>query len=355
MPNIAIKRLHTQRLQGEKFASPEDAVAALGAVQAQEYLGAKWALGLRVDGATDAGMSRAIDDGRLVRTHIMRPTWHLVSPEDLRWIMRLTAPRVHKLAAYMNRQLELDSAQLARCNDVIARALDGGRHLTRKQLRTRLDEAGIATGGLRMGIIMMHAELELVVCNGTMEGKQHTYALVDERVPAGRDLEGDEALAELVRRYFSGHGPATLRDFAWWSGLTMADAKAGIALAEAQLERVEVDGQTHWFSPMRAAAPEHALTAHLLPLFDEYFVGYAEFGKAVSAGQDVEQGYTLDAPVVIAGEIVARWRSTIKKGAATVHITPQRPLSADERAAIDAAVERYGAFLELPAALGEPS
>ncbi|MCA9910956.1 MAG: AlkZ family DNA glycosylase [Anaerolineae bacterium] len=351
MRNIAVQRLYTQRLAGEKFASTEAALTALGAVQAQEYPGAKWALGLRVAGVTDADIAQAFDAGHILRTHSLRPTWHFVTPADLRWIMRLTAPRVQKLNAYYYRQLGLDAALFARCNDVIARALAGGHFLTRKELGARLAEAGIAASGLRLTSIMMNAELALLVCSGPLRGKQHTYALVDERVPAGRTLEGAEALAELARRYFTGHGPATLRDFSWWSGLTLADAQAGVAMLSAQLDQAEIDGQTYWFLARAIPEPDAMPVAHLLPLFDEYFVGYASFGKAISAGQAVAQGYSLDAPVVLAGEIVGRWRRTLKQRAVALHITLQRPVSADERAAIEAAAERYGAFLGLPAQL----
>lgn len=355
MHNIAVQRLYNQRLDGRKFESPEAAVAALGAVQAQEYPGAKWALGLRVAGVTDADIAQAFNEGRILRTHSLRPTWHFVAPDDLRWIMKLTAPRVQKLNAYYFRQLGLDAALLARCNDVIVRALEGGHYLTRKELGARLADAGIAASGLRLNSIMMNAELELVVCSGPLRGKQHTYALVGERVPAGLDLEGDEALAELARRYYTGHGPATLRDFSWWSGLTLADAQAGAAMMSANLAQEEIGGQTYWFSAHGTPTPDSMPAAHLLPLFDEYFVGYASFGKAISAGQDVEQGYSLDAPIVLAGEIVGRWRRTIKKREVVVHLSLQRPVSADGRAAIEAAAESYGAFLELPVALGKPA
>ena len=250
--DIAQQRLHNQRLVGAPFARPDEVVRWLGAVQAQEYPGAAWGIAQRTSGLSQPAIDQAFADGTILRTHAMRPTWHFVTPADIRWILALTTPRVHALNASYYRKLELDGSVLARSATVLTNALQGGRHLTRSELTTALEQAGIirpTDDRLRLTYLVMHAELEGLICSGAMRGKQHTYALLDERVPATRTLEREEALAELTRRYFSSHGPATIKDFAWWSGLSTSDVKVGLELNTSQLETARVDGQAYWFRP----------------------------------------------------------------------------------------------------------
>ena len=220
--DIPRQRLANQRLSGAKFDQPEAVVRWLGAVQAQDYAGAKWALALRMNGASDAALDQAFADGAILRTHVMRPTWHFVTPEDIRWMLKLTAPRVHALSAYYYRQLELDDALFARSDDVLVRALEGGRQLTRAELGDVLEQAGVETKEqLRLAYIVGHAELEGLDLQrrAARQTVSPTRCWTNaRRKPA--PLERDEALAELAGRYFASHGPATLKDFAWWSGLT---------------------------------------------------------------------------------------------------------------------------------------
>src|SRR5262245_16578124 len=204
---ITQQRLTQQQLSRQTFQSPVEVVRWLGAVQAQEYLLAKWALGLRMVKANDDRIEQAFADGAILSTHAMRPTWHFVAPEDIRWLLMLTGPRVHGVNGTMYRQLDLDTALLSRCNELIADALRGGRQLTRDELGVMLAEKGIAAEGMHLSYVMMHAELEAVVCSGARRGKQFTYALLDERAPETKSLTHEEALAELVRRYFTSHGP----------------------------------------------------------------------------------------------------------------------------------------------------
>lgn len=231
MTDIATRRLHTQRLAGEPFASAVDAVAWLGAVQSQDYAGAKWALGQRTRGVTDADLDRLCDEGAILRTHVMRPTWHFVLPCDIRWLLGLTAPRVKARLAPYDRRLEIDAPLLKRSHAVIESALEGGSSLTRAELGAALERAGIPAAGQRLGHLVSYAELDAIVVSGPRRGRQVTYALLEERAPSARRLDRDEALAELTRRYFTGHGPAQVQDFAWWSGLTVADVRRGLELA----------------------------------------------------------------------------------------------------------------------------
>jgi hypothetical protein len=227
--------------------------------------------------ATDATIEAAFTRGAILRTHMMRPTWHFVTPADIRWFLELTAPRVNAASAYMYRRVELDERLFARSNEVLAKALQGERHLTRAELGLALAEARIVANGVRLGYIVLHAELDAVLCSGPRRGKQFTYALLDERVPPTRVWERDEALAELTRRYFTGHGPATVRDFIWWSGLTVADARAGLDMSASHLTHETINGQTYWFAASIPTLLEPSRDAYLLPAYHEFLVGFASF------------------------------------------------------------------------------
>src|SRR6185503_5208433 len=240
--NITGLRLANQKLSTSTFKSPAEVVSWLGAVQAQDYAGAKWAVALRAPGLTDSDIEQAFTDGKILRTHVMRPTWHFVLPEDIRWMLELTAPRVLAAIAYMDRQLGLDKAIIKRSNAILAKALQGGNQLTRAELGSILQRSRVNTDDLRLGHLLSHAEVDGIICSGGRRGKQFTYALIDERAPRARTLKRDEALAELTRRYFVSHGPATVQDFVWWSGLTTADARNGLEMNKSRLIQETANG-----------------------------------------------------------------------------------------------------------------
>jgi hypothetical protein len=276
-PDLLRQRLYNQHVAGRPLATPEEVVASLGAVQSQVFTNAKWAVGQRAKHCTDAAVQEAFDSGRILRTHVLRPTWHFVLAEDIRWMQRLTAPRVHAFSAYVNRQCELDGKIFARAHAVLEKALEGGKQLTRAELAAALHRSGIVAKTLRLACIVMHAELECVVCSGALGGKQHTYALLDERAPNALSFDRDEALAELTRRFFTSHAPATLKQYVWWSSLSVADAKAGLAMIRQDLERSVLDGTT-WFG-LAGRAPRRARpTAYFIPEYDEVLLGYRDLG-----------------------------------------------------------------------------
>src|SRR3982074_2843339 len=222
-------RLANQHLSQQCATEPRPMVAHLGAVQSQDYPAALWALGLRLAQATRASLECAFNNGAILRTHVLRPTWHFVAPEDIRWMLALTAPRIKRGMASRDRELGLNDELVAQTNTIIARALEGGQQLTRPEIGAALQAAGVAVAdGSVLSHLVSRAELDGVVCSGALRGKQHTHALLEERVPRTRVLERDEAVAELVGRYFASHGPATLNDFAWWSGLTVVDGRRGL-------------------------------------------------------------------------------------------------------------------------------
>ena len=348
--DIAHQRLVNQHIAQATFKQPGDVVGWLGAVQAQDYAGAKWALGLRLLGVTDDDVDQAFAAGSILRTHLMRPTWHFVTPLDIGWLLALTGPRVHAVNAYMYRKLELDSAIFKRSNAALAKALQGGKQLTRSELRRVLQKAGIVTDGeLRMGYLMMRAELDGLVCSGARRGKQFTYALVDDRAPRAKTLEREEALAELAGRYFMSRGPATVQDFAKWSGLTITDAKRGLEAVGHQLRREVVDGQVYWLSRSTSSANDASPTACLLSIYDEYISGYKDrraMGEADVGAQLSALGNALSYVIVVDGQIVGTWKRTFSKDRVVIETKLFNRLTKAENRAIAVAARRYGDFLQ---------
>lgn len=348
--DISRRRLANQHLVRPRFKSPADIVRWLGAVQSQDYAAAKWALGLRLKNAVDDDVDRAFNEGSILRTHVLRPTWHFVAPEDIRWMIELTAPRVNALAAYNNRKLELDAKVFKRSNAVLAKALEGGKHLTRDELRGALDRAGIAVDDLlRVAHIIMRAEVDAVICSGPRRGKQFTYALLDERAPQARSLPREEALAELAKRFFTGHGPATPQDFAKWSGLTVADAMRGLEDVKGELGHEEIDGRSYWFSPSARSMKIASPMAHLLPNFDEYTVGYRYNDQVCDPS--LTSRVIFDNAILVDGWVVGNWKRTLKRDGVAIKLHRFAPLQSAAQEAVAAAAERYGAFLGLPVAM----
>jgi hypothetical protein len=345
---IARWRLRSQRLSGPPLGSPLDAVAWLGAVQAQELPVAKWSLAQRARGATNLVVDQLLAAGEILRTHVLRPTWHFVLPADIRWMVELTAPRITAKMAYYDRELELTNALYARCDRLLAKALSDGRHRTRRELGYLLQSGGVALNPRRLGHIMLRAELDLVVCSGAPALKQQTYALVEQRAPRSRSRPRDEALGELARRYFVSHGPATVKDFMWWSSLTAADSKRGIEIAGSRLRREVVESRVYWFSKAAAPARRSTTQALLLQGYDEYIVAYTESKDALNlaglAGAAAIGRLPMLHAVVLDGQVLGQWRR-LPGDAAAIEAVMARPLSAREKHALAGEVRRYGAFL----------
>lgn len=345
---IAARRLHNLRLSGSLAGSITDIVESFGAMQAQEYSSAKWALGLRVPGISESDVDRAFDRGDLLRTHVMRPTWHFVTPSMIRWLLELTAPRVHASSASRYRDLGLDTATRKRSVTVLRRSLRGGRHLTRAELSSVLRRSGISTDGQRLPYLLINAELDAVVCSGPRRGKQFTYALFEERVPPGRSLSADEALETLAHRYFTTHGPATARDFAWWSGLTVGTARTAIEMLDGMLESETIGGLTYW-SDGAAAARLSSSAVHLLPAYDEYVVAYRDRDAVPYRSSSMPDAFGN--PLVIEGEVVGSWRKRLATGRAVVEAAIRRPTTKAASRALRGATAQYAAFLGVPVTL----
>ena len=351
MLNIATHRLHSEKLVNSTLTDPTAVVEWLGAVQSQDYMGAKWALAQRTTGLTDDAVEQAFTDGRILRTHVLRPTWHFVTPGDIRWLLMLTAPRVHQLNGTYYRKFAIDEAVISRSREVFVSALLGDNYQTREQLAALLDGAGIPSDGLRLAYIIMHAELEGVICSGPRVGKQFTYALMDERVPAAPDVSMEEALATLAYRYFASHGPATIKDYGWWSGLTMTHAKQGLHLLGDRLNHEPYEGQNYYFVGDIPAADSHPpVTAYLLPNYDEAMGSYADHSPIsdprFAQMWDPKLG-VLAHYLVIDGRILGSWQRVFKRDMVVIQLKPFLALNGEQMQAVEAACQRYGVYLGL--------
>jgi hypothetical protein len=346
--DICARRLGNQGLIRPASTKASEAVARLGAVQAQDYSGGKWALSQRTRGVIDTQVEAELSDGSILRTHVLRPTWHFVAPADIRWMLALTAPRIRMVLAHYDRTLGIDATVLRRTKLVLTRALRDGQERTRAELATELTRAGIRTDGTqRLARIMMHAELDALICSGARRGKQFTYALLDERVPSSQPIDRDSALHELARRYFATRGPATEADFAWWSGLTKGDAVRAAESAESSLDSAVIGKRRYWFPRTRAPRFRRPL-ARLLSLYDEYFIGLrdrsAMHGRLSSARHLERVGFPSMNVVTIDGQAVGEWARSVTRKTATIAVRLYIALGKPERDGIAREVDRLAAF-----------
>jgi hypothetical protein len=268
-------------------------------------------------------------------------------------MLALTGPGVMKRMAPYNRHLELDTRICNRCNRVIEKALRGGQHLTRSELKVELARAKVGDlGGQRLAHIVMNAELQAIICSGPRRGKQFTYALIDERVPATMSRDRDDAILELTRRYFRARSPATAGDFNWWSGLPMADVRKGIELASDELEQVTIGDKTYWTTGDRLPRPR--ASANLLPNYDEFFIGYRDrsaIGQRLKSIKAVTGGNALIAHVIsIDGQLVGGWRRSVGKDAINLKLNLLTRLTPSETKRVRAEVRRYCSFVGRPVA-----
>ncbi|HJR73954.1 MAG TPA: winged helix DNA-binding domain-containing protein [Luteimonas sp.] len=353
-PRFAAARLASQGIAEPFVGTPQQTVARLLAMQAQDYHGALWAVGLRTRGATEADIERAIVQGKIVRTWPMRGTLHVLAAEDVRWMLALTGARMSALnAGRIERMYGLDAAAMKRCRKIVEKVLRNGGPAPRTELYAAFEKAGIETGESRGINILGHLAQDAVICGGPKLGKQASYVLADAWLPASKPLPREEALATLALRYFSGHGPATAHDLAWWSSLTLKDVHTAIEAAKGNLAHEIIGGTTYWFS---ADAAEHTAPAkqiHLLPPFDEYLVAYRDrdiplepaFGSRVIGINGL-----FNASLVSDGRVAAIWKRQVKNGTIAIDLSLLRSLRREEQAALKTPRQRYAAFLGLAAA-----
>lgn len=342
-------RLFNQQIAETKFRKPAEIVSWLVAMQAQEYAMTKWAIGLRLPGTTDETIEKAFADGLILRTHLMRPTWHFVTPKDIRWLLKLTAPRVEAFNSFTYRQEKLDTTIFKRSNKIIAKALEGGKQLTRAELQEALKQKKIIASGVSLSCLMMKAELEGIICSGARKGKQFTYALLEERVPSAKPLTKTEALAELSTRYFTSRGPATVKDFATWSGLSVTEAKEGAAMLPSRFMHERINEQDYIFEPNSFKTNGKIQTSFLMPDYDEYGMGYKDrsaiFNTKVDLSQFKNENPIFNRMIIINGKIEGTWKRIIKNNTVNVETAPFSPLPKTKQQALTKAIKKYCVFV----------
>jgi hypothetical protein len=344
------RRLYHQRLSQPGLANPAEVVRWFGAIQAQELPGALYAVGLRAPGTTENMIEQAIAARAIVRTWPMRGTIHFIPAEDAQWMVRLLGPRTNRQAASVYRRAGLTDDDFARAGAALRDVLSGGAVLGRKELYARLDTAGLVTSGDQRGLHLLgYWAREGLLCLGPRQGKQPTYTLLDEWVLDPQELAGDAALALLTTRYFTSHGPATAQDFAWWSGLTLSEARRGLAQVEVQLWREDISGEAHWSSAEPRPLPAPRQSVYLLPQYDEYTVAYKQRAPLRDPAFPNDPFLILGPVVVVDGLLVGSWKRTQAKSGVILAILLYRSLNEEQRSQLEQAVTSYGQFVGMPA------
>ena len=337
-------RLKAQRLVKPTFSKPGEVVEWMGAVQAQDYAGALWSVGQRMKKSVESGIEDAIVKKAIVRSWPMRGTLHFVAPKDIRWMLKYLTPRVFTRMAGILRTAGVDEKVLSRSTKLWIKALEGGNQLTRDDLYGILEKGKIQTSGTRGLHILNCIAQRGVICFGPRKGKQHTFVLLDEWLPSFPVPGREEALAELAKRYFTSHGPATVDDFMWWTGLTKLDAMAGIRSAGGMLREVKVESRSYWLSP--EAKPASSTKGFwLLPTYDEYGIAYKDRSEIISAADYAKVGGPFTSAIVEDGKVIGLWRRTTQKESVRMEVKSFDKFTKEQRAGIESAGDRYANFV----------
>lgn len=348
LQDISHIRLHSQQITKTEHKTVKEIVSWMGAMQAQDYAMSKWAIGARLPNATDNMIEKAFNEGEILRTHVMRPTWHLVSADDIYWMLELTAPRIKAITKVRDIALGIDESIYAKTNAILESSLSGGKHLTSDELKVLFANEKIDTDENRFYHYMMKAEIDAIVCSGAIKNKKQSYALLSERVPKAQRFTRDESLAKLAERYFASHGPATLQDFVWWSGLTTTEARKGLEMVKHLFVFENIDSETYWFKDTKNKAPIKESDICLLPAFDEYLISYKN-RNAIIANEHQRFAFSTNGifrPIIVLnGKTSGIWKRTIKKEVVEIETTIFENDLHKHYATIEQQYEAYGKYL----------
>lgn len=341
-------RLASQQIGESKYGNAKDVLDWMGAMQAQDFAMAKWAVGIRFPNSTEQEINSAIDSGDILRTHLLRPTWHFVTNNDIYWMLGLTAPKIKNVFKSRNNQLGLTKAILRKSISTIEKSLSGGTQLTRKELIQELGKAKIPTDENRASHIFAWAELEGLLCSGRVEKGKPTYAILGERVQKKKAFTKDEALATLARKYFSSRSPATFQDFVWWSGLTVSEGKYALGLVSQEFIAEKIDNQIYWLMTNVSIPKVQERAAYLLPAFDEFIISYRD--RTSLLPNEIHKKAVSDngifRPVILVhGQVKGIWKRTIIKEKVSIVIELFEHPNKETRNLIEEAAADYGRFL----------
>jgi len=349
LPDISNCRLVSQKIVTTEFSSAKDVVGWMGAMQAQDFAMAKWAVGLRLLNPTNSTIETALNKGEIIRTHLMRPTWHFVAAEDVYWLLNLTANKIKQAMKPRDRELELSENIFAKSNTIIESMLSKGVHLGREELAKAFNNAGISTDNNRLSHLLVRAELEGIVCSGSVNGNKQSYALLSDRVPHKKTLPRDESLGELTKRYFTSHGPATLQDFVWWSGLSVTEARQGFESVKSGFISETVGSVNYWFKESISNILNDTNSIYLLPAFDEFVISYRDRSASLSLihHKKAVSDNGIFRPVIVQnGQVTGLWKRTIKKDEVTIETSSFLPGKTGAKHLYEAASMKFGSFLD---------
>ena len=356
LPDISNCRLVSQKIVTTEFSSAKDVVGWMGAMQAQDFAMAKWAVGLRLLNPANSTIETALNKGEIIRTHVMRPTWHFVVAEDVYWLLDLTASKIKMAMKARDKELELTEAIFNKSNNILEGILSKGVHLGREELAIAFNNAGISTDNNRLSHLLVRAELEGIVCSGSVNGNKQAYALLSDRVPLKKILSRDESLAELAKRYFTSHGPATLQDFIWWSGLSVTEARLGFESVKSGFISETVGSVNYWFKDSISNILNDTNSVYLLPAFDEFLISYRDRSASLSLihhKKAVSDNGIFRPLIVQNGQVTGLWRRTIKKDEVMIETSSFLPGKTGSKYLYEAASLKFGRFLAKKVSVGE--
>jgi hypothetical protein len=348
LSDISYHRLQNQQLIGSEFKTGQDIVGRMGAMQAQDFEMAKWAIGIRLPGSTQQTIESAINKGEIIRTHLMRPTWHLVSSDDIYWMLELTAPQIKASMKFRDKQLELTESVYKKSRSILERSLQGNNHLSREELISEYKKANIAVDMNRASHLLMRAELDGIVCSGRLKNGKPTFALLEEWVKKTKVVKREDALTLLANKYFTSHGPATIHDFKWWSGLTVSESKQALEMIKPKLVSETSGKQVYWFNSKESVLKFHDQTVQLLPAYDEFIISYKD-RSAVFPHDDFRKAVSINGVfrpvIVIKGQVAGIWQKKVKNEHVIIETKFFRPYSKFLIRLVKNAAMSYGNFL----------
>ena len=348
IPNI---RLLNQQLLNPLFREPKELVSWMGAMQAQNYSMVKWAVGMRLKSATIQAVEKALHEGEILRTHVMRPTWHLVAAEDIRWMLKLSAQRIISANDSFAKGYDLDipNELYTKAHDLLEKILCGKKSMTKQEIAEHFTRSGIVADNHRMTRFMARAEQEGIICSGEDRGSKCTYALLEERVPPMPELTKDESLARLARSYFRSHSPAVLQDFIWWSGLPVSDAKQAVYLIASELTTEQWKEQTWYIHDTCRTRGKLSGHIHLLPSYDEYLLGYKDRTDVLPL-EHYSKAFTnngLFFPIVLHnGQVIGNWDKSVKKKSVDLKYSWFRQVADMNEETLERERQKFTRFLE---------